>query len=156
MCVVERAARFITITDGVFQQRDWNGVLNSRRLSYTGEVVKKLEYLTWAQVSAGLPPRELCGKIEATDLAIGPVRTFLQRPNNWVQKLQSLRERPKPGKMFHMQGEEVALAQGLVKHNTYLDLCQDQEYPNLVTSENKGESFTMKLVFDGSQAQRQH
>ncbi len=87
--------------------------VRSKRLSYTGDVVKSPEALTWEQVSAALPLQDICGRIRATDQARGAMKTFLGDPQPWLENARALPTAPRTGNIIHDKADKLALARCL-------------------------------------------
>ena len=74
---------FCKVAEGVPRGPDvpWSVRLPSMSVSYSGEVVDKARWLTFAQVLPGLPPPGLGGSLSACDFCDPWVRRHLERPD---------------------------------------------------------------------------
>ena len=96
---------------------DWSKYLSTRHLSYTGEVLSKVETLTWAQVEPALPPLGMGGRVSALELATGRMKELLLKPElsvlpvaEWPDRLPRAQIRAEPQ-------EWAKITAGLVARN---------------------------------------
>ena len=89
----------------------------NHKISYTGEEVQVAKELTWAAVKPALPSPELCGRIEAPEIAVGGVKEFILNPDSNLLPRESWPELPKKAIVHRPDPEWEKLAEGLVEHN---------------------------------------
>ena len=64
----------------------WKNEVKSVSFGY-GEVVRRPERITWAQIEPGLPPADRCGGLRAVDFCSVPVRAALEEVHRYVLPL---------------------------------------------------------------------
>ena len=91
---------FIGDNKRTLKLRDWNELLDSRRLTYDGEVVAKAQTLTLPQVLPALPPVGIAATVDAVQLVDSRLGERLLHPelsvkprNEWPEKLSTARMR---------------------------------------------------------------
>jgi hypothetical protein len=72
-CFLKRAGSVLT-------EEAWSIYIKGRTVIYSGDAVLKARPLSWAQISAALPPSSRCASIEALDLAEQGMHDFLSQP----------------------------------------------------------------------------
>eukprot|EP00971_Amphidinium_carterae_P211391 4194179-Amphidinium_carterae.4 len=77
----------------------------------------KAEALSWDRMVEALPPKEYCASIPALALATGSLKRYLESPEDAVVDVSSMRERPKPGRVLMVRGEQKRIARGLIERN---------------------------------------
>ena len=88
--------------------KNWNQVLKSKNLSYSGEVIKAAQRVTWKQVEAGLPSDGACARIPAVELAEGAVNDFLLHPEIERESSGAAAEGPSAAWKDHDVGKRLA------------------------------------------------
>ena len=74
--LLKNAADFVGHVPGTIPDKDWLDFLKSRHITYTGDIVKNAQEISWDQIAAALPPVGCCGRIPILDIATGPVRDY--------------------------------------------------------------------------------
>jgi hypothetical protein len=82
-CLDSDVMWFLQRGGSVLTTECWKAYLGGRSVTYTGDAVLKAKPLSWAQVSAALPPPSRCANIAALDLAEQGMLEFLRIQSWW-------------------------------------------------------------------------
>ena len=107
------------IGDGskAFTVRDWKTIIQSRTLSYDGEVVARAQILTLDQVLASLPPVGVAGSIDILELVPPKLQMLLQDPENVLLPRGDWPKRFSKAKMHIKPSDWPQLARELLDRN---------------------------------------
>jgi len=91
--------------------------LSSRFVSYTGEEVPKMEFLTKDQIAPALPPAEHGGSIDILDWTKGRTRSFLVNPSGCLASDEGQLLPKLQAKVHIAPNEKMSVASLLIERN---------------------------------------
>ena len=117
---------FVELPASSMPVKDWSAYLRESNIGYNGQEVLRAMKLTWDQLEPALPPQRFCGCIDIMELVDGPVKDYLERPEDALVDLATVSERPRPGSCMIERGEELRIAKGLLARNMVIPLKRSE------------------------------
>lgn len=120
------AVKFVCANPGRAPAIDSERQFKDLSLSYSGDVVKTAQALTWRFLEPAVPPRTSRGLFPIHALAEGCMKDFFDSPDRFYVADMAMESAPQPCRNMIVAGHEDVLAQGLLGHGVLGFFPQDR------------------------------